>query len=203
MLSMHTAVSPKIRQLTEFDRRSLERHFLALGSADRRLRFGISLSDRAVRGCVERIDFMRDAVFGATADDLEIEGAAHLAHNGNDGELGVSVLPEHRQRGLGTALLARAHTHARNLGLRMLFVHCLAENGAMMHIARRDGMRIVTGGGEVDAFLDLEPADAASRVGEVFDQAVAMFDYALKNQLAAPTMMVRALSQSKETNAGQ
>lgn len=199
MLSMHTAVSPKIRQLTEFDRRSLERHFLALGSADRRLRFGVSLSDRAVRGCVERIDFMRDAVFGATADDLEIEGAAHLAHNGNDGELGVSVLPEHRQRGLGTALLARAHTHARNLGLRMLFVHCLAENGAMMHIARREGMRIVSGGPEADAFLDLEPADAESRIGEAFEQAVGLFDFALKAHLAVPKAIAQALASPSET----
>jgi RimJ/RimL family protein N-acetyltransferase len=197
------AVSPTIRQLTEFDRPALERHFLSLGPADRRLRFGIALSDRAVRGCVERIDFMRDAVFGATGDDLAIAAAAHLAHNGHDGELGVSVLPEHRQRGFGAALLARAHTHARNLGLRVLFVHCLAENSAMMHIARREGMRIVTAGVEADAFLDLAPADAASRIGEVFEQAVALFDYALKTQLAAPTMIARALSQPTKATADE
>src|SRR5262249_13867593 len=128
---------------------------------------------------------------------LEIVAAAHLAHNGDDGELGLSVLPEHRGRGLGAALLARAHTHARNLGLRVLFVHCLKENGAMMHLARRDGMRIVSDGAEVDAFLDLEPADAASRIGEAFEQAVALFDYALKNQLAAPKAIARALAANR------
>lgn len=180
---------------------ALERHFLSLGPEDRRLRFGIVLSDNALRGYVERIDFLRDAVFGATGDDLEIVAAAHLAHNGDDGELGVSVLPGHRRRGHGAALLARAHTHSRNLGLRVLFVHCLTENGAMMHIARREGMRIVTEGPEADAFLDLEPADAASRIGEAFEQAVALFDYTLKKQLAGPKLIARALAQTKETTA--
>jgi len=203
MPSLHTTSSTTIRQLTEFDRPALERHFLSLGPEDRRLRFGIVLSDRALRGCAERIDFTRDAVFGATGDDFEIVAAAHLAHNGDDGELGVSVLSGHRRRGLGAALLARAHTHARNLGLRVLFVHCLAENGAMMHIARREGMRIVTEGGGADAFLDLEPADAASRIGEAFEQAVALFDYALKKQLAAPKLIARALAQPKETTADE
>ena len=203
MLSSHTSSSTTIRQLTELDRTALERHFLSLGGDDRRLRFGIVLPDSALRGYVDRIDFTRDAVFGASGDGLEIVAAAHLAHNGDDGELGVSVLPDHRRIGLGAALLARAHTHARNLGLRVLFVHCLTENGAMMHIARREGMRIVTGGAEADAFLDLEPADAVSRIGEAFEQAVAMFDYALKNQLTAAKLIAHALAQPREPTADE
>jgi len=203
MPSSYTTPSLTIRQLTEFDRPALERHFVSLGAEDRRLRFGIVLSDSALRGYVERIDFTRDAVFGGTGDDLEIVAAAHLAHNGDDGELGVSVLPEHRRRGLGAALLARANTRARNLGLRVLFVHCLTENGAMMHIARHESMRIVTEGSEADAFLELEPADAASRIGEVFEQAVGLFDYALKKQLATPNLIARALAQPKGTAADE
>jgi RimJ/RimL family protein N-acetyltransferase len=194
MASSNSTPSITIRQLTELDRSALEAHFLSLGTEDRRLRFGIALSDQALRGHVERIDFWRDAVFGATDDKLRIVAVAHLAHNGDDGELGVSVLPEHRRHGLGAALLARGHTHARNLGLRILFVHCLTENGAMMHVARREGMRIVTDGAEADAFLDLEPADVASRIGEAIEQAVALFDYALKAQLSTPVAISRALA---------
>jgi RimJ/RimL family protein N-acetyltransferase len=157
------------------------------------------LPDSALRGYVERIDFTRDAVFASIGDDLEIIAVAHLVHNGKDGELGVSVLSEHRRRGVGTALLARAHTRARNLGLHVLFVHCLTENGAMMHIARREGMRIVSDGPEADAFLDLEPADAESRIGEAFEQAVGLFDYALKAHLAVPKAVARALASPSET----
>jgi hypothetical protein len=59
-------------------------------------------------------------------------------------------------------------------------MHCLAENGAMMHLARGQGMRIATQAGEADAWLELPPADAASFLGAVFEQRVALFDYALK-----------------------
>lgn len=191
-----------IRQLIVFDRAALARHFLLLRDEDRRLRFGGVLADSGLRGYVERIDFTRDAVFAVSDDDLEIVAAAHLAHNGNDGELGLSVLPEHRRRGLGAALLARAHTHARNLGLCVLFVHCLTENSAMMSIARREGMRIASGSGEADAFLDLEPADAASWIGEAFEQGVALLDYTLKKQLAAPKAIARALAWRPQTTVG-
>ena len=62
---------------------------------------------------------------------------------GDDGaELGLSVLPAHRGRGLGGALLERARTHARNWGVDALFMQCLTDNAAMMHLARTRGMAI-------------------------------------------------------------
>ena len=169
-----------IRELSRLERPALERHFLALGREDRRLRFGASLNDFAVRDYVKRIDFEHDAVFGVADDDLHLLGAAHLARNDGHAELGVSVLEAHRSNGIGGALLARAHMHARNWGVRALFMHCLAENRAMMHLARRQGMQIVAETGEADAWLRLAPADASSLFGAVFEQRVALFDYALK-----------------------
>jgi hypothetical protein len=62
-------------------------------------------------------------------------------------------------------------------------MHCLRENGAMMHLARKQGMALVAEAGEVDARLILPPADAGSHFGEVFAQRVALFDSALKAQL--------------------
>jgi GNAT superfamily N-acetyltransferase len=174
-----------VKELSAFDRPTLMRHFLALAGEDRRLRFGGGLRDEAVERYVEGIDFVRDAVLGVVDDELRVVGAAHLARGASFAELGVSVLPEHRGRGLGAALLRRAHTHARNWGVRELFMHCLAENGAMMHIARAQGMDIAQAGGEADAWLKLPPADATSHLGEMFDQRTAMFDYALKGHFAS------------------
>ena len=48
-----------VKELARMDRAALEAHFLALGMADRRLRFGALLSDAAVRTYVARIDFDR------------------------------------------------------------------------------------------------------------------------------------------------
>ena len=170
-----------IRELSRLDVPALETHFLALGAEDRRLRFGVPLPDAGLRAYVARIDFERDAAFGVFEDDLSLAGAAHLAREaGRHAELGVSVLPGHRGRGLGGALLARAHLHARNWAVRALFMHCLTENGTMMRLARRQGMRIAAEQGEADAWLALPPPDAASYFGEVFDQRVALFDYAFK-----------------------
>ena len=168
------------RELTRLERPALERHFLALGAADRRLRFGAWLNDFAVRAYVARIDFDSDAAFGVYDDRLQLVGAAHLARSDGHAELGVSVLQGHRGRGVGGALLARAHLHARNWGVRRLFMHCLTENAAMMSLARKQGMAMVASSGEADAWLGLPPADAVSLLGEVFEQRVALFDYALK-----------------------
>jgi GNAT superfamily N-acetyltransferase len=171
-----------VRQLSWLDRPALERHFLALGAEDRKLRFGIPLGDEAVRAYVGRIDFARDAAFGVFDEELQVLGAAHLAKNKGSAELGVSVLHDHRSRGIGASLLARAHTHARNWGVRTLFMHCLRENSAMMHLARKQGMDIVAEAGEADAKLRLAPPDASSHFGAVFAQRLALFDHALKIQ---------------------
>jgi hypothetical protein len=53
----------------------------------------------------------------------------------------------------------------------------------MMHLARKQGMAIVVAAGEAGASLKLPQADAASRFGAVFEQRLALFDYALKAQL--------------------
>ena len=110
-----------VRELSRPERPALETHLLALGGEDRRLRFGAAFNDAAVSAYVERIDFERDALFGVFDDALHLTGAAHVARSGAHAELGVSVLEDHRGRGIGGALLARAHLRARNWGVRALF----------------------------------------------------------------------------------
>lgn len=173
-----------VTELSAHERGRLVRHFLALGGEDRRLRFGTPFTDFALRRYVERIDFDRDGAFGVLDDDLNLAGVAHLARGDGHAELGVSVLPAWRGQGVGSALLERAVLHARNWGERELFMHCLSENTAMMHLARKQGMRILTEAGEADAWLELPRADAASFFGEAFANNVALFDTALKRQVA-------------------
>jgi GNAT superfamily N-acetyltransferase len=190
-----------VRELSRLDRPALERHFLSLGGDDRRLRFGVALSDPAVHAYVSRIDFGRDAAFAVLDEELHLLGAAHLARGDGYAELGISVLPGQRGHGIGGALLARAHTHARNWGVRTLFMHCLTENGAIMHLARKQGMQIVAESGEADAKLLLPPADALSYLGAAFEQRVALFDHALKRQLAGAKRLAEALTSRTQSPA--
>jgi RimJ/RimL family protein N-acetyltransferase len=176
-------MSIPVQQLHAGTRPALKAHFVALSPEDRRLRFGSALNDESIERYIDRIDFARDDVFAVVNDRLELVGVAHLAFSDDTAEFGVSVLSTHRGKGIGSALLARAHERARNRFVRKLFVHCLAENQAMLHLARKAQMEVVIEYGDADAVLELPRADTASLADELVHNQVALFDYALKAQL--------------------
>ena len=178
-----------VRELDDTHRAAALSHFLALEAEDRHLRFGSPTSDAIIERYVANLNFNRDALFGVFNDALDLVGIAHLAYvpSANDGtrsaEFGVSVLHDDRHRGLGAALLARAAVHARNTHIDTLFVHCLAKNKAMMHLAQKLDMRVEFAYGDADAYLILPPANAQSILHEASQEHMADLDYALKANL--------------------
>jgi RimJ/RimL family protein N-acetyltransferase len=178
-----------VRELDDTHRAAALSHFLALEAEDRHLRFGSPTSDAIIERYVANLNFNRDALFGVFNDALDLVGIAHLAYvpSANDGtrsaEFGASVLHDDRHRGLGAALLARAAVHARNTHIDTLFVHCLAKNKAMMHLAHKLGMRVEFAYGDADAYLILPPANAQSILHEASQEHMADLDYALKANL--------------------
>ena len=194
-----TAVRPSapIRELGVSERPLFLQHLLTLGIEDRYLRFGSALPDGAIAAYVERIDLRSDTIFGVFDDRLVLEAAGHFspitppvpAPVSDDGrriraaEFGLSVAERARGKGLGTALFLRAASHARNENVTSLFMHCLSENRAMMHIARKAGMRIEQRHGEADAYLALAPGTLATAIDEGMQRQIALFDFALKRQL--------------------
>jgi len=159
-------------------------HLLQLPADDRRLRFGHSISDDAVRKYVAGIDFGRDSVFGIHGAALDLIGVAHVALDSGHGvaELGVSVDPSSRTKGYGFALLQRAVLHAANLGYRVLFMYCLAENGIMMHLAQKAGLTVVIERGEADARLKLDRFAHGGAIREALADQFALVDCMLKQQ---------------------
>jgi GNAT superfamily N-acetyltransferase len=184
------------QRLTDNARIALQSHFLTLPTNDLRLRFGTPLAPESIAAYVARIDFDRDAVFGIHDDALVLIGAAHVAFGDDTAELGISVLPDHRGRGAGSALFERAAGHVRNRFVSTLFMHCLSENATMMHIARRAGMDVVVEMGEADARLTLPPASPASIAGEFVTDRLALYDYALKANAAVWKGINAALAAS-------
>jgi ribosomal protein S18 acetylase RimI-like enzyme len=172
-----------VRRLWKSGRAAFERHLLALDTADLRLRFGIPLSRDRIAAYAAAIDLAVDRIYAVFDDRLEVVGAVHLGVAHGVAELGLSVSRGHRRRGLGSALFARVVQHARNRGMRRIYMHCLAENQAVIAIARRAGMRIVVSAGEADAFLKVPAADAESLSGEFVADQLALFDYGLKAQV--------------------
>jgi len=164
----------------------ITRHLLRLDPEDRRLRFGRAMRDEALQAYVAGIDFARDRVFGVFGDDLELAGVAHLAMDdaAGEAELGLSVDAALRGRGYGMALLRRAVLHATNRGYRALLMHCLAENAAMLHLARKAGLRTVVAAGEADAHLALDRALHGGAIREAMEDQFALVDYLLRQQHA-------------------
>jgi GNAT superfamily N-acetyltransferase len=178
-----------VRELHAGHRGEILQHLLQLNEEDRRLRFGTQTPNEVIEHYVEHLNFNKDNVFGIFDSNLKLIGMAHLAYlpeikaQARAAEFGVSVLPEARSQGLGTALLQRSAVHARNTRIETLYVHCLANNKAMMHLAQKTNMRVEYAYGDADAYLKLLPASPASIVEEAANVQWADMDYALKVNL--------------------
>jgi len=179
-----------IRSLGPRHRARILTHLLALEDRARYLRFGYAATDAQLSGYVDRIDFDRDEVFGIFNRRLELIAMAHLAHpeapsapdRPSMSEFGVSVLSRARRRGFGRRLFEHAMLHARNRGVRAMFIHALSENGPMLKIARDAGARVRREGSESEAWLELPRGSLASQIDELVGTHAAEFDYRLKEQ---------------------
>jgi GNAT superfamily N-acetyltransferase len=179
-----------VKELRERDRRRMLKHFLALEQPDRILRFGSHVNDEQVTKYVMGIDFERDIVFGVYNRTFRLVAVGHLAfapkpaesntEKEKVAEFGVSVLKSARGLGIGSRMFERANIACRNNDVDTLYMHCLASNQTMMHIAKKAGMEIHRDYGEADAYLKLGPADPASVLQEAVQEQLATLDYALK-----------------------
>ena len=177
-----------IRSLAPRHRERIAAHLLALDERSRYLRFGYAATDAQIARYVDTLDFEHDEVFGIFNRRLELIAMSHLAHRPADAdrqrlamsEFGVSVLPKARRRGFGARLFEHAMLHARNRGVKTIFIHALSENTAMLKIARHAGATVERDGSESEAWLKLPPDSFASHLDEIVASRAAEVDYQLK-----------------------
>ncbi|WP_424511715.1 GNAT family N-acetyltransferase [Rhodoferax sp.] len=176
-----------IRSLGENHRARIARHLKALDAHDRYYRFGFAANDEQIDRYVNGLNFERDEIFGIYNRNLVLIAVAHLAYAPDDGanpgaEFGVSVLAQARGRHYGSRLFERAVMHARNVGVRKLYVHVLSENAAMLAIARHAGATFVRAGAETEGYLVLPPATFNSHLTELVEEQLAQANYQVKVQ---------------------
>lgn len=169
-------------KLTFLDRKLLCKHLISLSEEDRRLRFGLVASDQFISKYVyDTIDNPDSQWFGFK-EDGDIIAACHASiYENGDGELGCSVSEGHRNNGYAQMMFDRASTWLRSNNVTHVFMHCLSENAAMRHIAKKNYMTVVSHVGESDAEVLFEPPTPLTKIADAYLDQVALYDMLYKN----------------------
>lgn len=177
----HAPAGPVPEQILWFrDRSAVDAHFAALSADDLRMRFGYALGPELVAQYLEHAQSEGAVAFGIFEPEGRLAAFAHFGTIGSVLELGLSVLPPYRRRGYATLLLDRARVYARAHGLSSLVMHSVADNHAIVALARRSGMTVETVDGETDSRIRLREGTPADYLREVLLQQAAFVQRVLR-----------------------
>lgn len=171
------------RKLSVLDKDKITSHLQTLQGDDRRLRFGAMVNDDYIANYVNK-SFEQDSMwFGINHIDGYLVATCHAAIINDQAELGCSVDEDYRGLGYAQSMFDRAVTWLRAKGITDVCMHCLSENGAMKHIARKNDMAVITEGGESDANVQLKPPTPMVLVADQYADRIAVYDMAFKNNI--------------------
>lgn len=163
---------PIYRTLLPAERHRYSGHLLRLDRADRYARFTGTVSDSVIERHGRTLDWGPTTVVGCFHGG-ELRGAVELCTDRliwpNHAELAVSIEKSLQEKGVGTALVRRALTIARNRGVERVYMLCLAENRRMRALARRFDGTMELDGGELTIAITLPPPNQFSLALEAFD----------------------------------
>lgn len=115
-------------------------HLLRLDRSSRRNRFGGGVSDEFIERYIE-LSLGLDAVIHGFFVDGMLRGVAELRPLGKtfagEAEAAFSIEKDWQSHGVGSALLERTLLAARNRGIKLLHMACLANNDRMIDLARK------------------------------------------------------------------
>ena len=125
-----------IRKLWGVETNAYRDHLLRLDAESRRNRFCGTIADDIIRTYAATARGSDAIVHGFFADGV-LRGAADLRILGREAEAAFSIEKPWQSHGVGSALLQRTLLAARNRGIKLLEVCCLAENQRMQRLARK------------------------------------------------------------------
>ncbi len=167
--------SATLRKLWPTEHHLFRDHLMRLDKDSRRMRFAHGVSDYFIEDYAARMDEMGSIVFGYFVDG-EIRAAAELRKLadtwGEEAEAAFSVEQAYQDLGIGSALMGRVIRAARNRGVRLLFMSCLAENTKMQAIAKKYEAVLRFEYGEVIGEILPDGPDYFSLLAEAVDDRV-------------------------------
>ncbi len=136
---------------------SYSRHLKNLTPEDRYTRFCHHIKDEQIDQFILSILYNQHNhhLFTATVDSNTV-AFGHLAREGNDWELAVSVDKNYQGQGIGNKLMSFVIPWAQIHGVHNVFMHCITHNQKIQHLARKHGLRTVDrDGAEVTSQVEL------------------------------------------------
>lgn len=133
------------------------RHLKNLSETDRYTRFCYNIKDEAIDQFILSMlyNFEDHHLFTATLGD-KILGFGHLAREGDNWELAVSVEADHQGQGVADRIMVFMIDWGTTRGVHSVFMHCITQNSKIQHLARKHGLRMVErDGAEVTSRVDL------------------------------------------------
>jgi GNAT superfamily N-acetyltransferase len=172
-----------IRKLWVNETDAYRGHLLRLDRDSRYRRFSGTVTDDFIARHANTASGLGVLVHGFFLDGV-LRGAAELRRIGSvfkrSGEAAFSVEQPWQSRGVGTVLLERTLLSARNRGIKLLQMHCLAENRRMQQLARKFAAELSFDFGGVIGEVDPPRSTALSLMREMMadnsDLANAIFE---------------------------
>ena len=160
-----------VRRIRPSDADALDAAFLKLSARSRYRRFlhPVNRLDRRDLEYLTHVDHVAHEAVIALNPDEEIVGVARFIRENRRSEraeVAVTVADEWQGRGVGTQLLHRLATRARELGVEAFTAICLEDNEEMLQLFRELGAtttRRSTGTADIDVEVAL-PADTPAHV---------------------------------------
>ena len=171
--------------MKESDKKKILKHFLKLNTKDRYLRFGFHATDEIIEKYLDRAfdGYGIDNMWFISLDLDKVVGTVHVALLKDRAELGFTVSEDYRGRGLGQDLFLRGATWAMLKGRKIIYTQCLSENDVMQHIAKKNGMTIVTiDAGEKEATLKATKGVMESYFQDAIFDNIALVDATINTQ---------------------
>jgi RimJ/RimL family protein N-acetyltransferase len=175
------------RRLDAADSRHLRAHLLRLHPEDLRSRFMATAPRQLVHRYASAIDWRRSVMVGCFIG-RSLRGVCELHPiAGRRAEIAISVERRFQGSGIGTDLLSKALVFARNRGLTELELRCLVDNQRMRRLVGRfDGQTDIEAM-EACSTIQAPPANAATYVTEMVEQASVFGATLVRFWLASPS----------------
>lgn len=144
------------------------RHLKNLSPEDKYTRFCYNIKNEQIDQLILQILYNQPDhhLFIALVDD-NIVGFGHLAREGSNWELAVSVDSNQQGKGIANKIMSFMIPWAQIHGVHNVFMHCITQNQKIQHLARKHGLRTVERDGqEITSHVELPKPTAMDYTSE-------------------------------------